>query len=214
MSLRTIATLALVATTVVGCASAPKSDPANQADPITERRSAEELLARGQAAANRGDVTRAEQYFALAIEKGADPQKVMPLLLRACLSNSHLRTALNHAEPYLLEHPEDRALRYLVATIHLSLGQVEAARRELGLLLLQDKDRSDAHYLLGIIESSSNVAEARRHFEAALETSKDGEQKIELRSRLAELRLREPTAMQPLVPVVGNDAGEAWETTP
>ncbi|HEY5961759.1 MAG TPA: tetratricopeptide repeat protein [Polyangiaceae bacterium] len=212
--LRHFGTLAALVTTLIGCASGSKVAPASYSESTAEQRSADELLHRGQTAARRGDVTRAEQYFALAIEKGADPRRVMPLLLRACLSNSHLRTALNHAEPYLLEHPEDESLRYLVATIHLSLGQVEAARRELGLLLSQNDSHADAHYLLGIIESSGDVTEARKHFLAALERSKDREQRTELQSRLAELNLRQPPG--PMAPdsIVVEDGGEGWGNTP
>jgi Flp pilus assembly protein TadD len=174
-----------------GCASGPKPEPAAPASAAKDTRPASELVARGREAAARGDAVRAEQYLSLAIEQGADRRQVMPLLLEACLKSSHLRAALNHAEPYLLDHPEDDSLRYLVATIHLGLGQVVPAKRELGLLLQRNPSNADAHYLLGIIESGGNVEAARTHFLAVLAHSKDQEQKIEVESRLAELRLRE-----------------------
>jgi hypothetical protein len=116
---------------------------------------------------------------------------VLPLLLDACLKSSHLRAALNHAEPYLRQHPENDALRYLVANIHVSLGQVMLAKRELGLLLQRHLENADAHYLMGIIESSTDLDLAREHFSAALATTRDEERRIEVRSRLAELQLRE-----------------------
>jgi hypothetical protein len=144
-----------------------------------------------RSAAQRGDSVRAEQYLALAIDQGADRRRVMPVLLGACLSSSHLRAALNHAKPYLLDHPEDDALRYLVATIHLGLGQLVAARQELGLLLQRDGGNPDAHYLLGILDAAVSIESARAHFLEAIAHSKDTEQKTEIRSRLAELSLRE-----------------------
>lgn len=176
---------------LAGCVSGPKPEPANQGSQTKDSRPAAELIARGREAAARGDAVRAEQYLSLAIEEGADRRQVLPMLLQACLRSSHLRAALNHAEPYLLDHPEDDTLRYLVATIHLGLGQVVPARRELGLLLQRDESNPDAHYLLGIIESAGNLDAARAHFLAVVAHSKDEEQKIEVQSRLAELTLRE-----------------------
>ena len=173
---------------VAGCAGAVKpvaGVPRNDAP------AAAELVAKGKDAALRGDAVRAEQYFNLAVEQGADKGTVLPVLLRACLKSSHLRTALNHAEPYLLEHPEADALRYLVANIHLGLGQRVAARRELGLLLERNAHDADAHYLLGIIDADVDNTASKEHFLAAIRYTADEEQKVEVQSRLAELKLRE-----------------------
>lgn len=175
-----------------GCASGPRPAPNTAVE--NERRPAAELVELGRRAALRGDAVRAEQYLALAIEQGADAKRVMPLLLRACITSSHLRAALNHAEPYLLDHPNDDGLRYLVATIHVGLGQVTAARRELGLLLQRNADNADAHYLLGILDAAADVEAARAHFEQARLYSKDEEQRTEIQSRLAELGLRQAEA--------------------
>jgi tetratricopeptide (TPR) repeat protein len=172
----------------VGCANGPRPQPAV---PETDAPSRQELVRLGREAARRGDSVRAEEYLNLAIEQGADRRQVMPLLLDACVRSSHLRAALNHAEPYLLDHPEQDRLRYLVATIDLGLGQIAAAKRELGLLLQRSDNNADAHYLLGVIESGIDVESARRHFLAVLRHSKDDEQRVEVDSRLAELRLRE-----------------------
>jgi hypothetical protein len=128
------------------------------------------------------------------MKEGAERPAVLPHLLRACLRSSHLRAALIHAEPYLLEHPEADALRYLVATIHMGLGQRSEARRELGLLLQRDENNPDAHFLLGIVEATANPEAARVHFASVIEHSTDEEQKTEIRSRLAELALRDADA--------------------
>ncbi|MGC4068893.1 MAG: hypothetical protein QM784_30470 [Polyangiaceae bacterium] len=128
------------------------------------------------------------------------------MLLEACLQSSHLRAALNHAAPYLLEHPEDDALRYLVATVHVGLGQTLEARRELGLLLQRNDSNPDAHYLLGVIEAETNVASARGHFLEVLRYSKDDRQRIEVKSRLAELGLR-TTDSEQQAPSVASTAG-------
>ncbi len=189
MSKPPIFTLTLMALVLSGCAAGLRPGPgAAAAD--KDRRSAAELVEMGRKAAARGDAVRAEQYLALAIEQGADRRRVMPILLRACLLSSHLRAALNYAEPYLLDHPEDDSLRYLVATIHLGLGQVAAARRELGLLLQRDGSNADAHYLLGILHAAGDIETARTHFQQASLHSKDEGLRTEIRSRLAELQLR------------------------
>jgi Flp pilus assembly protein TadD len=172
-----------------GCAAGPGPDPSTQGSLGNERQRADELLAKGQQAAARGDAVRAEQYLGLAIEQGADRRRVMPIMLRACLASSHLRAALNYTEPYLREYPDDDALRYVVATIHVGLGQEAAARRELRLLLARKASNPEAHYLLGVLDAARGVGNAREHFRAALEYSKDDGQKIEIRSRLAELSL-------------------------
>jgi hypothetical protein len=184
-----IALLGLIASVIGGCAARARSDPSTQTSLVKDQRPADELLARGQDAAQHGDAVRAEQYLALAIERGADRRIVIPTLLRACLASSHLRAALNHAEPYLLDHPEQDALRYLVAAIHLGLGQADAARRDLWFLLERDPTNPDAHYLLGVIDTPVNIEAARGHFLEAIEHSKDMRQRAEIHSRLTEVRL-------------------------
>lgn len=178
----------LLALLLLGCASAPKPAavaPANDVPPAAE------LVAQGQGAAKRGDAVRAEQYLAMALQQGAEKSLVMPMLLRACLRSSHLRAALNHAQPYLLEHPEDDALRFLVATVHVGLGQRADARRELNLLLERSPTDADGHYLLGILDADFDMKAARTHFEAAAVHTTDEDRRLELQSRLAQLRLRE-----------------------
>jgi hypothetical protein len=94
---------------VIGCASGPKPNPAPPTDSKDARPTAE-LIARGRDALSRGDSVRAEQYLSLAIEEGAESRVVLPILLRACLRSSHLRAAINYAEPYLLDHTKDDSL--------------------------------------------------------------------------------------------------------
>ena len=183
--------LLIAAILLVACGNASIPDGRQPSTARDEQRSTVELVSNGREAASRGDAVRAEQYLSLAIEQGADRRRVMPLLLEACLKSSHLRAALNHAEPYLREHPEDDALRYLVANIHVSLGQFVPAKRELGLLLQKNPRNPDGHYLLGILESRTDLDAAREHFVATVEFTRDEDQRIEVRSRLAELTLQE-----------------------
>jgi tetratricopeptide (TPR) repeat protein len=173
-----------------GCASnTPNLPPAGQ---VTSRSGeAATLFQRGQDAARRGDSVRAEQYLSLAVDRGYDLERALPLLLQVCLSSSRLRAALDHAEPYLRDHPDAEALRYLVATIHVGLGQTSEARVELEQLLRANADSSDAHYLLGVLDSDGDVDSARAHFRTYLDVAPKGERAPEVRSRLAELSIRE-----------------------
>ena len=151
---------------------------------------AAQLFELGRQAAQAGDSIRSEQYFSLAIEAGFDQRKVLPLLLKVCLQGSRLRSALDHAEPYLLQHPEDHTLRYLLATIHLSLGQVETARLNLKELLRADASNAGAHYLLGVLEMESSPAEAIDHFQTYLSLAPRGNRVAEVKSRLLEMQVR------------------------
>jgi hypothetical protein len=107
------------------------------------------------------------------------------------LASSRLRAALDHAEPYLRDHPEAETLRYLVATIHLALGQREAARLELQQLLRRNPEQADAHYLMGVLSADAEPALAREHWRQHLELAPHGDHAAEVRSLLAELAIRE-----------------------
>ena len=193
--IRPVARLACIAALlgVAGCARGPGADNASEAARRDER-SAEWFWREGRLAAQRGDTVRAEQYLTLALERGYEPREVLPMLLAVCLSSSRLRAALNHAEPYLRNHPDDHALRYLVANIELGLGQAESARSELERIAHEDPKHADAHYLLGALEMDRNVAEAKRYFLRYLALAPNGDRAAEVRGRLAELAFRGESA--------------------
>ena len=174
--------------TLAGCSSVtPEARVAPP--PSSSAEQAQALFQRGREAAQRGDSVRAEQYLSLALERGYDAERVLPVLLRVCLASSRLRAALDHAEPYLRDHPEAEALRYLVATIHAGLGQTDEARLALEQLLRTNPNNADAHYLLGILDA--DASSARAHFRSYLDVAPRGEHAAEVRSRLAELAIRE-----------------------
>jgi len=172
---------------------AAATGPTDAAVPQPSARDAAELYAEGRNAASRGDSVRAEQYLSLAVEHGFSLDRALPLLLEVCLSNSRLRAALNHADPYLRNHPQNTALRYLVATIHLGLGEDESARLELEQLLRDAPRDSDAHYLLGVLDQANHAESAREHFRAYLATAPTGRRANDVRGRLSELAVREPS---------------------
>jgi len=179
----------LTITMAFGCGTGAVSASVASAGPVSRRDDARRLFELGRQAAQAGDSIRSEQYLSLAIDAGFDQRKALPLLLRVCLQDSRLRSALDHAEPYLLQHPDDRALRYLVATIHLSLGQVDAARLNLEELLRTDPNNADAHYLLGIVDMEALPNDSVRDFQTYLALAPQGARAFEVKSRLMELQV-------------------------
>jgi len=189
MAIRTFLGLFLAALSLSGCGAGTTAEPASPSSDSTSRNAAE-LFQRGEQAAEQGDTVRAEQYLSMALDRGFDEKKVLPIMLRVCLSSSRLRAALNHAEPYLRENPNDRRLRYLVATIHLGLGQLDDARIDLNHLLRLEPNNTNAYYLLGVLESGAHVQEAPKYFRKYLELAPQGEHAIEVSSRLTDLAVR------------------------
>lgn len=143
-----------------------------------------ELVQRGRAALRSGDSVRAEHYFALAIANGYEERKLLPQILSACLLANRLRSALNYAQPQLRRQPKDPELRYLVATIHLGLGQVAAARTELQTLLVHHPEHADAHYLLGVLELERAPEEGEAHLRQYLALAKSGDKVSEAKEVL------------------------------
>jgi tetratricopeptide (TPR) repeat protein len=149
------------------------------------------LFGQGVAAADRGDSVRAEQYLSLALDRGYPRQRVLPVLLKVCLASSRLRAALDHAEPYLREHPEQDALRFLVANIHVGLGQQEQALTELDRLLRHNPRFEEAHFLRAALLLEAEPPQAIEALRAYLELAPRGAHAPEARSRLSDLLLRE-----------------------
>lgn len=179
----------LSALLLAGCGASAVT-PAESATDKAETTDASTLFHQGEQAAQSGDTVRAEQYLTMALERGYSEKKVLPIMLRVCLSSSRLRAALNHAQAYLREHTEDESLRYLVATIHLGLGQLDEARLELNHILRVNHNNPRAHYLLGVLESGADTEQASAHFHKYLAIAPSGEHALEVKSRLTDLAVQ------------------------
>jgi len=176
----------LLLSTACGSARAPLPKAPADTDP-NQTHAAEQAFKKGRESASHGDSVRAEQYLQLALDKGYDRRRALPVLLNVCLSSGRLRAALNDAEPELRERPDDLELRYLVAAIHLGLGQREEAQAELGQLLRVDPRDPAALFLLGVIESDDlgDDGAARSHFGDYLAVAPNGKHAAEVRDRLS-----------------------------
>lgn len=176
------------------CGGATKAPQA----PVHQAPGGEEAFVKGREALLRGDHTRAEQYLKLALDEGYAPESTVLLLVHACLSSSRFRAALNYAEPHLQNHPEDRALRYLVATVQLGLGHREGALRQLNLLAEQAPEYADTYFLRGAAHFHGGDVGAQRDFERYLALAPNGRHSAEVKSMLTDIRLanREPKKLE------------------
>ena len=176
-------------------------------DPIADV-AAEDLFQMGVVQARRGDLIRSEQYIGAAIARGFPKQQALPILLRVCVAGSRLRAALAHAEPYLIDHPEDWALRYLVASIQLGLGDLEEARSSLDRVIETAPEEASPRYLLGVVLAKSGEnGEARRRFEQYLEMAPEGEQAVAATEALSELENPDAPVTAPEQTESGDSAG-------
>jgi tetratricopeptide (TPR) repeat protein len=149
------------------------------------------LFRQGLAAAERGDGVRAEQYLSLAREHGYPADRVLPALLKVCLANSRLRAALDYAEPYLRQHPEQDALRFLVANIHVGLGQHDEALVELERLISRNSRFDEAYFLRAGLLFEDDAPAAIEALRSYLDLAPRGVHAAEARSRLSDLLLKE-----------------------
>lgn len=169
----------------LGCAGASSSTRTPTPDPLADVE-ADELYGHGLGMAERGDLVRAEQYILAAIEKGFDRGEALPSLLRVCIASQRYAIALRHANPYLQEHPEDWALRYLVATLHLAIGSEERARTELEKVIRDAPEQAVPYYTLGMLhhERHADMGAARQYFERYMELAPRGAHVEEVRDLL------------------------------
>lgn len=141
--------LLVAAGITVGCTT-----PVPSRTPDPARSDAAALHATGRTLARQGDLLKAEQYMSLAVRAGYPAIKALPGLVRVCLRASRLRAALMHAQPVLEAHPDSPPLRYLVATLHLGLGQTAQARQHLEILAVAPHPHADARELLTRLDAA------------------------------------------------------------
>jgi len=189
---RWVMVLALAA----ACAEAPAKKEGTPGDPLKSVPAAE-LYRRGIALGEAGDLIRAEQYLAAAIDRGYPAEKALPPLMRVCLASSRLRAALSHAEPYLEQHPDAWSLRYLVASIQMGIGNVDDARSSLERVIQDAPDQPDAYFLLGVLlrDDVGDRAAAAERFERYIELAPRGQHASEARAAL--FALRQPVQPMP-----------------
>jgi Tfp pilus assembly protein PilF len=161
-----------------------------KADLETMRREteADKLVERGKAFAAVGDTTRAEEYLVAALDQGADPRVVLPVLMQVCVSTGRYRVAIQYAESHLRNHPDDVRTRFVVGTLYAAVGDVKTARENLVTVCEQRPNDSKAHYALAVLArddaENQDLVLADKHFREYLRLDPNGAHAEEAKSSL------------------------------
>lgn len=163
-----------------GCAR-PQSNAVQRPEPPSAP-----LLERAKAFESSGDYVRAEQYLNAALAAGERESRILPRQVRVCIADQRYRDAEQYLENYLRRHPGQHDARFLLASLHLSLGNSERARRELSRVVHDDPKQADAHFALATLlhDQGIDYAEADSHFRAYLELEPDGAHSEQARGSL------------------------------
>lgn len=175
---------------VAGCASegctSAAAEPNVQAEVMREEQTPDKLVARGRAFARVGDLTRAEQYLAAALDAGADVDVALPMLLKVCIAEQRYRAAISYGEPHLKKRPEDTRLRFVIASLYSTIGETVTAREHLEKVVEAQPENAEVHFAMGMLalESDGDMVTADGHFREYLRLEPQGAHAPEARSHL------------------------------
>jgi tetratricopeptide (TPR) repeat protein len=153
---------------------------------IRQEQTIAKLVDRGKAFAATGDTTRAEQYFAAAINEGGDEPAILPMLLMVCIEDGRYRVAIEYARTYLQKHPGDVRVRLLLGTLQAAIGESHDAHLELARVLEVRPSDADAHYALAVLlrDGENDPVSANQHFREYLRLAPNGEHAEEAQASL------------------------------
>jgi tetratricopeptide (TPR) repeat protein len=165
----------LFAGALAGCATTEQARNREEAQ-LKQESAPAELLAKGDAAARVGDMTRAEQYFVAALKSGGNEKDIVQRLLVACVADQRYPAALEYADNYLRRHPEDAEVRFASASIYAAIGDAARAETELLRVLAEKPAWAEVHYAIATVlrEKGSSPLEADRHYREYLRLSPTG----------------------------------------
>lgn len=167
--------LVALAAATVSCASAG-SEAQARVETARNERKPELLIRKARAYASIGDATRAEDYLNAARESGGDERVIVRLLLDVCIGDRRYRAAVGYAEDFLRRHPRDRELRFLLATLHVALGNSSSALKELRAVLAEAPRNVEARYVLAVVlrDEVGDLDAADLEFREYLRLAPDG----------------------------------------
>lgn len=152
---------------------------------MRDEQSIEKLVDRGRAFAAVGDSTRAEEYLAAALQRGARPERVMPVLLSVCVRDGRYRSAIFYAENHLRAHPSDVATRFVLGTLYAAIGEAPRAKEHLTRVVEATPNEARAHYALAVLmRDQQDPIGADRHFREYLRLAPEGAHAEEARASL------------------------------
>ena len=157
---------------------------------VQDDQNAKNLFERGRAFAFVGDQTRAEEYLSAALDAGADPRQVLPLLMDVCVKGGRYRSAIQHAENHLRKHPNDVHTRLMVGALYVAIEEPDHATPHLEQVV--DKPmpppeilHGEAHYYLGIVaRDRKDWVGADKHFREYLRIEPNGKHVEEAKGSL------------------------------
>lgn len=182
----------LSAAAMSACATTQSASVPDQPKAVkSETLSSQELVKRGDILASNGMYLRAEQYYGAALKQGYPKAKLIPRLVKVCISGSHYNAALQHALPYLNAHPGQWQLRQLVALILIATGEHEKAKNELSHVLRDMPTAAFSHFVLASLlrDHFQDDNEAIQHFSVYLELEPTGMHAEEAQNSITLLRL-------------------------
>jgi tetratricopeptide (TPR) repeat protein len=174
MSTRWIWTLGVVG--LLGACAGTQHDPRSANDESSESLTKGQLTEVATVLEKRGDVVRAEQYWRLALEEGAEAETVLPQLIAAFVRDRQYRLALQLAENYLRVHPNAHTLRLLTGALHEAVGNYSAAVEQYQMVAEQQGQSAEVHYVLGaaLLKQGISRTEADTCFRKYLDLAPSG----------------------------------------
>lgn len=169
-----------------GCAPTRGERMQEAARTVRSEQTADKLLERGKLFMEVGDHTRASQYFTAALDAGANPDQVIPLLMRVYIISSRFRLAIELGEQQLVKKPEAHAMRFLVGTLYAAIDQPDMAREHLERVVTAKPNHAEAHYALGVVlrDGEADLVGADKHFREYLRLEPQGKHADEARGSL------------------------------
>jgi tetratricopeptide (TPR) repeat protein len=171
---------------LAACTKTPAAQMRDGLAKVEQEHDPERLLRAGKAYALLGDASRAAQYYQLAIDNGGDENTIFPLLLEVCVRDKQYRAAIYYGQNQLRRHPDDVALRFLVASLHGAMGDAKTARALLEDVLKSAPENPEAHYALAVLlrDEEADLTSADQHFREYLKLMPAGPHADEARGAL------------------------------
>ncbi|MFO0736973.1 MAG: tetratricopeptide repeat protein [Labilithrix sp.] len=175
---------------LAGCATSRESKAEADFRTVQNESNAKNLFDRGRAFAFVGDFTRAEEYLAAALDAGADPREVLPLLMDVCVRGGRYRSAIQHGENHLRRHPADLRTHLMVGALYAAIDEPERATEHLQQVVERPMPppellHGEAHYYLGIVaRDRKDWVGADQHFREYLRIEPNGKHVEEAKGSL------------------------------
>lgn len=176
----------LIVLCCVSCAPSRGDRAREVARTVRNEQTADKLLERGKLFMEVGDHTRASQYFTAALDAGANPDQVIPLLMRVYIISSRFRLAIELGEQQLVKRPEAHALRFLVGTLYAAIDQPDMAREHLERVVVAEPKNAEAQYALAVVlrDGQADPVGADQHFREYLKLEPNGKHAEEAKGSL------------------------------